>query len=123
MKGYYIFKKDLFLRFFFYVSAVLYPIIINPVLFDHSKYLYKTILFFSSFFFFTFIFIYFFCNSCPLGLISLKKPFLMSVIFTGINKRVIKVFLTTKKTKNKTTTKQIAASTLWQGYCFWLKVT
>lgn len=97
MKGYYIFKKDLFLRFFFYVSAVLYPIIINPVLFDHSKYLYKTILFFSSFFFFYIYFYLFFCNSCPLGLISLKKPFLMSVIFTGINKRVIKVFLTTTK--------------------------
>lgn len=123
MKGYYIFKKDLFLRvFFFYVSAVLYPIIINPVLFDHSKYLYKTIFFLS--FFLHLFFIYFFCNSCSLGLISLKKPFLMSVIFTGINKRDIKVFLTTtKKTKNKTTTKQIAASTLWQGYCFWLKVT
>lgn len=44
----------------------------------------------------------------------------MSVIFTGINKRYIKVFLTKNKTKNKTTTKQIAASTLWQGYCFWL---
>lgn len=103
---------------------MLYPIIINPVLFDHSKYLYKTILFFSFFFFFFYIYFYlFFCNSCSLGLISLKKPFLMSVIFTGINKRVIKVFLTTKKTKNKTTTKQIAASTLWQGYCFWLKVT
>lgn len=68
MKGYYIFKKDLFLRGFFYVSAVLYPIIINPVLFDHSKYLYKTILFFSFFFFFfTFIFIYFFAIPALLG--------------------------------------------------------